>query len=450
MNASDREDAVARALDLLPDGDPARSDPRMLRHPGLVDEARAARETAADVWLAVSPLRAAPPDVLEGVMKKIRPPRETEDGLPKRWVWLAAAGWAAAMVLGIAWWLGGKSSVEEIVTNDDPAPFRRAQADLSPRGRSSAPEVEQDPMARKRQVREELVRLRNGLAADRSRESGFRPRIIGMKSPSAKARTPEEDRERLLGILAGALRATLEAESGAPNDPASLVIERGWPVAGMLAETGGEVIRHRNFPEHSWEALGLLRSADGRYHDPSSGMIWTPDEEGRGFFGRQAEEEDDLTVFHEELPKEKKPGAEERNSEELAMPQAEPELRLQSEPEGFVIEDPVSGETQVVIEGVPPPGEGNVQILVWTDFHGQRWEQPWATPAFFAGEGLQAFGGNAGIPANFLMGDMGGLWFGNNVISLPIGNTGLRSIQLIEQSVSTDGGPGIVILDGGE
>ncbi len=102
MSRTDREDAIAKALDILPPGDGARSDPRLMRDAELAEEARLTRETAADVWLAVSPLRAAPPDVLHNVMAKIdaKPPAvaKTRRFTP----WLAASGWAAAIAVATA------------------------------------------------------------------------------------------------------------------------------------------------------------------------------------------------------------------------------------------------------------------------------------------------------------------------------------------------------------
>jgi hypothetical protein len=47
MNPSDLGDATARALNLLPPGDPASSDPRLARDSQLVEEAKRARETVA-------------------------------------------------------------------------------------------------------------------------------------------------------------------------------------------------------------------------------------------------------------------------------------------------------------------------------------------------------------------------------------------------------------------
>ena len=73
MNPADLADATARTLDLLPPDDPARSDPRLLRDPALAEEARLTRETAAAVWLAVSPLCVAPPDLLQSVIAEIQP-----------------------------------------------------------------------------------------------------------------------------------------------------------------------------------------------------------------------------------------------------------------------------------------------------------------------------------------------------------------------------------------
>ena len=101
MSRTEREDATAKALDILPSGDEARSDPRLLRDPELLDEARLTREAAADVWLAVSPLRAAPSDVLHAVMAKIdaKPPAAAK--VRRFTPWIAASGWAAAIAVAV-------------------------------------------------------------------------------------------------------------------------------------------------------------------------------------------------------------------------------------------------------------------------------------------------------------------------------------------------------------
>lgn len=396
MAMNDREDAVARALDLLPEDDPARSDPRLLRDPELAEEARLARETATDVWLAVSPLRAAPPAVLDEVMARIgvsRMPVRRRSAVK----WLAVGGWAAALTLAAAWWLRGG-------TMERPAGERivRIPAESSPSPvpvppvRSGVPRVMESPG---NSLREEAARLRAALAAERT-GSGFRPQVISLRSPSAEPRDPEEDRDRLLSVLANALRTALEVRSGAPGDPASLVIERGWLPEGFVVPGDG-VIRHRNFPERDWVDLGLLRSDEGSYYDPGSGLVWKPDDEGRGFVGRPATETDDLSVF--------------RWSDESGFPSL---VSNESQPEGFVIADPASGTSQLILDGLPTPPEGYGRWLVWTDLQGQVSEMS--------------------VRADLQ---------GTSLIAMPFGISELGSFQLIERPLVPNGSIPTVILE---
>ena len=96
MPRNNLEDATARALDLLPHDDPARSDPRLVRDAKCLEEIRATQEAAADVWLATSPLRAAPPEVLSSLMSKVESRTPLAHRNVKFFPWLAASGWVAA------------------------------------------------------------------------------------------------------------------------------------------------------------------------------------------------------------------------------------------------------------------------------------------------------------------------------------------------------------------
>lgn len=357
MSRTDREDATAKALDLLPPGDEARSDPRLLRDPELLDEARLTREAAADVWLAVSPLRAAPSDVLHAVMARIdaKPPAAAK--VRRFTPWLAASGWAAAVAVAIGLWPRGEQGSQQLIVvekevSGGQGSTRQGQANAKD-ATVTLPEKED------RRLRGELMKLRSSLA--RLNDDAFRsaPRVMALSSPGGIERTPEEARERVSAILMGALRSALEAESGAPGDPAALVIERGWLPDSVAAPAEGEVIRHRNFPEASWEELGLLRSDDGSYFDPEKQVVWTKDEEGRGFIGRIAAPGEDLSIY--------RPAG-----EAPALAVAEP----RTQPEGFLIEDPANDIFNVLIDQLPPPSPGSEQIVVWEDTSGKKNEMP--------------------------------------------------------------------------
>ncbi len=427
MGRRDHEDAVARALDLLPDGDPAKSDPRMLRDAALAEEARLARETAADVWLAVSPLRAAPPEALDEVMAKTDAPARAGGRRSRGMIWLTAGGWAAAVALAVAWW-SSKEAPGEIATKGENAapqpvaPVHRPGEAIPPR-----PEAVQRSPETERRLRDEIARLRDALAAERGPNDAFRPQVIRLKSPAAEHRSPEEDRERLHTILSHALLTALEIESGAPDDPASIVIERGWlPQAFAVQED--DLVRHRNFPEDSWGELGLLKSDEGGYYDPEAGLVWSADEGGRGFVGRRATAEDDLSVYRQPEP---------GDTTAIAANKAGPE--------GFVISDPATGQTQAVLRGLTAPAEGFGQWLVFSDASGVTREVS-LTSSDYGFRGLSD-GGSIIVPSSVFSGHY------DNGIPLYIGNNGIFSglgFQVIELPLVPDGSAPKVLLESKE
>ncbi len=441
MSRNDREDAVARALDILPPGDEARSDPRLLRDPELIEEARLTREAAADLWLAVSPLRAAPPDVLHSVMGRIdaQPPAAARS---RHYVpWLAASGWAAAAAVAIALWprtedaaasgpviAGGKAegAASPVAEGPRPTPRERAEA--------ARPDKED------RRLRGELLKLRGSLARLSDDGTLTAPRVMSLSSPGSLERTPEEARARVWAVLTGALRSALEAESGAPNDPAALVIERGWLPEGVTVPEDGSLIRHRNFPEAYWQELGLQKSEDGSYFDPGKQLVWSKDEEGRGFIGRKATDADNLDAF-------KSPG-----EEEPALAAAE----VRTQPEGFVIEDPVTNKAEVVIDQVPPPAEGMEQLVVWQDANGveNRMKLSTAQAAYAPGNAaappeMSAAGEGPMVFASPFAGSVQGILSNTIVFTIP-NSGGVKSFQLIEAPIVPNGRPFRVIVRGGK
>lgn len=401
MKSEDVADATARALDLLAPGDPARSDPPLARDPRLAEEMRQTREAAAAVWLAVSPLEVAPPEVLQAVLDEISPHAAPVGEARRYWPLLAASGWAAAAAVAFFLWPDAAVTKRVVAANDLPNPsaqsLRAPQAVISP-AESPAENV---------RVGREIVRLQERLPATGGNAVAV-PRVIGLHAPGAPRRTPEEARARVQAILAGALRSALEAESGAPGDPADLVIERGWPVP-----SGDGVVRHRHFPESAWQDLGLLRSAGGEYFDPASQTIWWPDADGKTFLGRKSTASDDLAAF--DLPPE--------------LP-ADPAPKPRAVPEGFVIENPQTGTAEVVIDQLPPPEPGTERFIVLTD--------------------------DAGRATSFSVQNTAstqvGSTLGTLVLTLPNTN-GLGNFQLIERSTLVGnpsvGTGGRVIVEGG-
>lgn len=343
MSNQDLEDALARALDLLPEGDPARDDPRLARNPALAAEARAARETAADVWLAVSPLRAAPPEALPAILRKISPVAAAKPA-PR---WPLATGWAAAAAIALAWWI--HHSVE--VSKPTPAPDAAAISTPA-EGREripsmAAPARERQPHAERERLRRELAQLREAIQYELGADQpGWSPRITALSAPGATPVDPDVSRNRLMAVLTGALRGLLE------GDDALLVIERGWLPQGALELADDEWVRHRNFPQEEWSEHGLLMSGDGRFYDPAQGLLWTADTASTDFIGRRVRAEDgDLAEFQ-------------RDVERPAEPTVEPQRFVEKAPSGFLIEDPSTGDAQLLVEGLRPPPDGSSYQLV--------------------------------------------------------------------------------------
>jgi hypothetical protein len=356
MNPSDLSDATARALDLLPPGDPASTDPRLVRDPQLVEEARQARETAAAVWLAVSPLRVAPPDVLQKALQQILPPesaRPAASASPLRW--LAASGWAAAAAVAIFLWPQriSQPARDQLVARPPETPASVA-ADV---------EISNTRTPRDVSVRKEITRLQDRLADLQNEPAQRTSRVMSLTAPGAIRRTEDESRQFVQKLLTDALRSALEATSGAPSDPASLVIERGWLPGGLPVPADGGMIRHRNFPEQDWQELGLSRSDERNYFDAASHTVWSPDPNGRGFIGRKISPEDDLANFTTEPDRETAP------------------LKPEATPEGFVIENPVEKTTEIFVENLPEIPPGKQLVLQTTDAAGVITTTPLAPAA---------------------------------------------------------------------
>lgn len=393
MKPDDLADAAARALDLLPPTDPARTDPRFLRDANLAREAHMTRDTAADVWLAVSPLRVAPAEALHEIMETIRPPASNKFAGRKLLPWLAASGWAAAAMVAILLW---PRADEQKAANE-------RTVSSNPREKPLAPDIPN--MTRSSRPRDEILRLQTRLADMREARRGELPRVMSLNAPGSARRTTAEANQRIQAILTEALRSALEAESGAPTDPASLVIERGWPVGGVNVADDA-IIRHRNFPEHAWRELGLQRSDTRDYYDAMSGMLWTKDPEGRGFLGRKIGSAEELIGFNNGLEPANEPSS------------------PRTTPEGFIIENPLLKSAEVVIDQVPPPAEGSAQYMVWTDSTGAANSLPFTS--------------------------IGGVQNLSGTLITTIPNSGsLTSFRLVERPLVPNGQPDRIIVESG-
>jgi hypothetical protein len=439
MKSTDSANATARALDLLPPGDPAATDPRLLRDPKMIAQTRATREAAVDVWLAVSPLHAAPPDVLQSVMGKIAPPESVRPKASRRLQSvIAASGWAAAIVLLVCLWSKPAPA---------PAAAHSRQASRTPNAspdQTQAAAVSEIRIPRDGRLRDEIVRLRKQLSEASETRKTTAPRVIALNAPGAAHRSPEEVRRRIQVVLTNALRSALEAESASPSDPATLVIERGWPEAGMLKPEADGLIRHLNFPEHAWRENGLLRSENGSYYDSQNSLIWTPDPAGYGFVGRSIQEKDDLAGFH--------PHESEAPAEQI------PPARRNPLPEGFIVENPADHTAEVIIENIPPPAAGNQHLVVLSDSSGetQTLSIPQAaqndTSPVVQNTTTPAIQDTGPLTANVAqltewpvvvnMGATGSMYF----IIKPAGE--MSSFKLLERPVIANGQPDRIIVEG--
>jgi hypothetical protein len=229
---------------------------------------------------------------------------------------------------------------------------------------------------------------------------------MALLAPGGARRSPEEARARVNALLIDALRSALEVERSPTNDPVALVIERGWPPGGLAVPNEADRVRHRNFPESSWRELGLLRSEAGDYFDPLHDLIWSPDPEGRGFLGRKRTAADDLAGFSAE------PSIEGTPEKGLAR----------SVPEGFLIEDPLSGTTQVVLDQLPPQAADTETVVRWT-----------------AGSGPQTASLNA-LVTNHSITDTGTM-----VLNLP-NSIGMTSFQILAvPTLPGSGSPRVIV-----
>lgn len=436
MSRTDREDALARALDILPPGDPAASDPRLLRDPALQEEARAAREAAADLWLAVSPLRAAPPDVLHSVMDKIGLPQAV---VPQRRVTrlaplLAASGWAAAAAIAICLWPRGTQIQQpgSVIAEEAPKSKASTRDEVQELAHPSHPEPDNDT-----QEQREIQRLKKRLASLNDIKSSAAPRIMSLTAPGMPRPSPEETNQRLSSALVEALKNSLQAQSGAPLDPASLVIQRGWLPQGLVAPDDGKTIRHLNFPEEAWREHHLLRADDGSYLDEARQIVWTREGDGSVFVGRKMSDDIDLAAYRQPDDTDK-----DTSVATLGGPR--------TAPEGFVIEDPVTNQTEVVIDQVPALAEGSQHQIVWYNAAGEQ--------GTISLDSSSLVGGGAGAGAYPSIVSPFASNGGSAVTQYSVGGmllytipnvSNLTSFQLQEVSIIPNGVPPRVIVTGG-
>ena len=428
MARTELDDATARALDILPTGDDAYSDPRMLRDERMVKVVRDVSDCAAEVWLATSPVRAAPVDVLASVMKKVEAEAPLAQKNTRFFPWLAASGWVAAAIAFILW-----PKNPDAIPAPEPQLARSRDLPTKAFNRDEVGTLQSRVRGQgSRRMREDLLRLQSRMAAMDEHAVTAAPQVLALGRPGHMRLTTSESRQRVLEILKSALLSTLEAESGAPDDPATLVIERGWLPDGFVVPPGG-MIRHRHFPESSWRELDLMRSDDGSYYDATRDLVWVKDPEGRGFIGRMADDEDVLTAFL---------SADEVGEEFV------PQLR--TEAEGYVIENPGTNLAEVVIDQVPPPSPGSEQFMVWTDVSGAESMMKVDHPSVIDDMTGVAFSQVESVQEQIIAPGRGrGRGNGAGILMVTIPNSGgVVSFKLIERPVHSNGKDPKVIVEG--
>ena len=283
------EKITLRALDRLPPAVAHDLDSELAQNPELSAELRATEDAIAAVWHAASPLRSAPPEALAAIHKKLHPVR-SRPALP---IALASLGWAAAIALAFVQFTRPSTSPAPATSaptiaaeNPTPEPsFQPLSRDIAPRPKR--PRIEPDPQL------ETIRQLRHELIALRARKSG--PRIRQLHAPGSPPSTNPDERNRaLIELLTAALTNNLARHI---ETPATLVVEDGWLGADFANLPEDGIIRHRAFPADHFSDYGLLRSEDGSFYDPASGLLWTPAQDGGGYLGRVAPTDLDLAFF---------------------------------------------------------------------------------------------------------------------------------------------------------
>ncbi|MCW1887373.1 hypothetical protein OKA04_21730 [Luteolibacter flavescens] len=351
MPRTNLDDATAKALDLLPHDDPARSDPRLVRDAQCLEEIRATQETAADVWLATSPLRAAPPEVLSSIMSKVDARTPLAHRNVKFFPWLAASGWVAAAVAFILWPRGGEQAPDVAKVGLPTALPSKSVRDTATTLPVPGAPADRRAIPDDRRMREDLLRYQAQLHNLDEQGALTAPRVLSLHSPNALLPSAEEMQRR----VTNALGWMMELEGGMSADPARLVIKNGWMPESMSL-SDGEYVRHLNFPPNAVEDYALMVSGDGAYYDKANDMIWAKDENGHGYLGRRVTAEDNLSAYH--FP----------DADTLAANRVE----VRTEPEGLVVEDPMTNTAKVLIDKVKPPQPGYEQVVVWTDTSGNE------------------------------------------------------------------------------
>lgn len=349
----DPESITLHALDRLSPTDAHEAEAAVAQDPELARQLREVEDIAAHLWHASSPLHSAPAEIWDSISEEIKgsPLKKRVVPLP-----VALVGWAAALVL-LAVLLfrdtpenhspspSGSTIAEDTDerVHDDGRPKARVPRSVNP----PDPGPERSP-ASPQKLRDQLRRLKERLAHYEKTSKGTRPNIVSLHPPgSSTRRNPKESNTRVISLITEALARDLQRKNEVEVD---LVIEQGWDSDLLKEATDEMVLRHRSFLDATAD-LELLTSEDGRFYDPATEFLWTPAEDGGGYLGQRAGEELDLTAFVESIV--------------TPDPDPDPEdpiLAANDDPQGYLVEDPITQETTLLVEKIPPQPPGSELI----------------------------------------------------------------------------------------
>lgn len=345
MNPNPEEqDTLLMALDRLDEAERQDASDALAINATLAGELRHNEDALVLAWQAVSPLQRAPTSSLPKILTAIedetvtrrqfatRKMEATASEKPNR-RWSAALPWAAAFAFAMLYLTKNPSTPTSTDSAALPAPIPAEIPSEARRIREThhSPDGSLATAARLRSRLED---------ADSSHSASLHPQIRALYAPGGNrspATDPASTRLALLSLLTEALAADLERANEAPSD---LVIETGWitELAGTVDPDA--VVRHRDFPIDDAARLGLLASPDGTvWFDPANGMIWSPAEDGGGHIGRLAGVID-LSDFQSPAPP------------AIREAPAVPEKQRGDAPDGFLVSDPDSGTSTIVMNNL--------------------------------------------------------------------------------------------------
>lgn len=363
----DPESITLHALDRLSPTDAHEAEAAVAQDPELARQLREVEDIAAHLWHASSPLHSAPAEIWDGIAEQIKesPSQKRVVSLP-----LALVGWAAALVLLLVLAFQPAPAPPTPTTtapsegdSNDGQDVRIANpSSRPPRSIGPGPGPERS-LASPQKLRAQLHRLKEQLARYENTSKGSRPTIVSLHPPGTKSRpNPQDSNTRVISLITEALAHDLRRRNEVEVD---LVIEQGWDSDLLREATDDMVLRHRSFLEATAD-LELLTSEDGRFYDPATEFLWTPAEDGGGFLGQRASADLDLGAFVESIVSpDQDPG------------EGDPILaNNDDDPQGYLVEDPLTHETTLLVDKIPPQPPGSELIARVENANGDIQEIP--------------------------------------------------------------------------